>query len=316
MKSLHAVAVILAFVVVFAVIPGWLLSANAEGSFDPLKVDPFMGDYEGTYSATGREPVPVEGKVVPEGGGAYRVSLAGKGPANEIGGIHAEIAGDVADGSVVLSGSSGGVEWVGSIRDGRLHAAVPGHYGGSFDLKHVLRESPTAGQAPPEGAVVVLAYEESTPPDLSGWTNDTWTALPDGSMKVGKGANRTKATFRDIDLHMEFATPYEPEKRGQGRGNSGVYFQERYEIQVLDSFGLILRAGDCGAIYDVAIPPKNACFPPLSWQTYDATFRAPRFNKDGKITEPAWLTVSHNGVQIHHKTSGRWFDSWWRRRRC
>jgi hypothetical protein len=107
--------------------------------------------------------------------------------------------------------------------------------------------------------------------------------------------------FRDFRLHLEFMTPYEPTKRGQGRGNSGVYILDRYEVQVLDSFGLVPAKGDCGAIYGQAPPKTNASLPPLTWQTYDITFRAARLGEDGKLLEPPVITVLHNGVKIHDK---------------
>jgi hypothetical protein len=109
---------------------------------------------------------------------------------------------------------------------------------------------------------------------------------------------------------VEFRVPYEPGKGGQGRGNSGVYLQDRYEVQVLDSFGLEPGLGDCGALYQIAAPPPAVCLPPLAWQTFDITFRAPRFDASGRKTENARITVIHNGIKIHdnlelpHTTGG------------
>ena len=85
---------------------------------------------------------------------------------------------------------------------------------------------------------------------------------------------------------------------GQGRGNSGVYVQGRYEVQVLDSYGLKSKDNDCGGIYSVAAPLVNACKAPTVWQSYDIEFHAPKC-EDGKKTEPAVMTVYHNGVKIH-----------------
>ena len=113
------------------------------------------------------------------------------------------------------------------------------------------------------------------------------------------GSIISKREFRDHELHLEFRTPFEPKARGQGRGNSGVYFQSRYEIQVLDSYGLEGLGNECGGIYGVAAPRVNMCAPPLQWQTYDVTFRAPRFDASGKQTENARITAYHNGVLIH-----------------
>lgn len=117
----------------------------------------------------------------------------------------------------------------------------------------------------------------------------------DGAMEVKPGAGSivTKGKFKDFKLHIEFRTPFMPEARGQGRGNSGVYLQNRYEVQVLDSYGLEPKDNECGGIYQVGVPMVNVCYPPEQWQTYDVTFRAPRSD------EKAVVTVVHNGVTIH-----------------
>jgi hypothetical protein len=111
----------------------------------------------------------------------------------------------------------------------------------------------------------------------------------------------TKRKFSDFQLHVEFRVPYMPEARGQGRGNSGVFLQGRYEIQVLDSFGIAdPGTGDCGAVYGQAAPLVNATKPPLQWQTYDITFRAARSDSSGKVTEPARVTIQQNGITVQN----------------
>jgi hypothetical protein len=136
--------------------------------------------------------------------------------------------------------------------------------------------------------------------------------LVDGAMEVkpGAGSIATKRKFKDFTLHLEFCTPFMPEARGQGRGNSGVYLQNRYEIQVLDSYGLEPKDNECGGIYQVGAPLVNMCYPPGQWQTYDITFQAPRFDGSGNRLKDAAVTVRHNGVTIHdqrpipHPTGG------------
>ncbi len=126
-------------------------------------------------------------------------------------------------------------------------------------------------------------------------------SVKDGIMEVlpGIGSLVTKKKFKDYQLHIEFRSPYMPNATGQARGNSGIYNQGRYEVQVLDSYGLSGEDNECGGIYKVAKPLVNMCAPPMQWQSYDITFQAPRFNKQGNLIENVRITVIHNGVPIH-----------------
>jgi len=140
--------------------------------------------------------------------------------------------------------------------------------------------------------------------DLSNWvyvSSDKpggWK-LEGGYMQVRGGNIRTKQEFSDCQLHVEFWLPLMPDAKGQARANSGVYLQGKYEVQVLDSYGLDSRDNDCGAIYGVAAPMVNACRPPKRWQSYDIVFRAARFNDRNEISSKPRMTVFHNGVLIH-----------------
>ncbi|MGK3208542.1 family 16 glycoside hydrolase [Amycolatopsis sp. MEPSY49] len=148
-------------------------------------------------------------------------------------------------------------------------------------------------------------------PLFTGSTLDAWElrsggAAPwpvaGGSMEALGGDIRTRQKFGDFKLHVEWYEPnYPPEVTGQARGNSGVYLQDRYELQVLDSYGDTSLANDeAGAIYSQKAPDVNAATAPLTWQTYDITFRAARFDSAGTKTDNARVTVVWNGVTVHN----------------
>jgi hypothetical protein len=126
-----------------------------------------------------------------------------------------------------------------------------------------------------------------------------WT-LADGAMTVSHDDIISRAEYGDAHIHVEFREPDMPDKKGQEKGNSGVYVHGCYEIQVLDSYGIEKPDyGDCSAIYSMYAPLVNACLPALEWQTYDIIFRAPRFDGE-EVTECARLTLLHNGKVVHN----------------
>ena len=139
--------------------------------------------------------------------------------------------------------------------------------------------------------------------DLSQWRNaDHWT-VKDGAATVGVGYGgiTTRRAFGDCQLHLEWATPADVEGTGQERGNSGVYLQEHYEIQVLDSYqNKTYPNGMAGAVYGQYAPLVNASRKPGEWQSYDIIFEGPRFNPQGKLLKPAFVTVLFNGVLVQN----------------
>jgi len=154
---------------------------------------------------------------------------------------------------------------------------------------------------PPPGNAVILFNCK----DLDNWqTRDGKPAgweIKDGVIAVvpRTGDIMTKQEFTDVYLHLEWIEPDMPDATGQAKGNSGVFLQGRYEIQVLDSYGIeVPGKGDCGAIYNQYATLVNACKPPLEWQSYDMIFRAARMN-DGKL-ENARITIFQNGKVIHN----------------
>lgn len=263
------------------------------------ELNPFLGDYEGTLTRPGAKAVPAFGKVG-EQGGRYHVQLfaqLGKErPAKPLLTLKGRREGQ----ALTFSEKKGGAQWSGRLADDKLAIGAEGPAGGRFEMKFVVRKSPTAGAKPPKGALVLLPYTPGRKSSLAAWKNQRWKLLDDGSVEVFRGTNSTKRSFSDFRMHLEFRVPYVPGRSGQGRGNSGVYILGRYEVQILDSFALEPRSQDCAALYKFREPSVNASLPPLSWQTYDITFRAARFEADGKtVKEYPRITVVHNGVTVH-----------------
>jgi Domain of Unknown Function (DUF1080) len=127
--------------------------------------------------------------------------------------------------------------------------------------------------------------------------------VKDGIMtvKAGTGDIKTKEKFGSCQLHIEFRTPAKVDGNGQGRGNSGVFFQERYEVQVLDNYqNPTYSNGQCASVYKQSIPLVNACKAPGEWQVYDIIFTAPQFNKDGVKIASGYFTVIQNGVLVQN----------------
>jgi hypothetical protein len=142
--------------------------------------------------------------------------------------------------------------------------------------------------------------------DLSGWNGaETWK-VEDGAMVVGKNMIESKETFGDCQLHIEWSAPTPPVGESQGRGNSGVFFGP-YELQVLDSYdNKTYYDGQAASIYKQTPPMANAMKAPGDWNVYDIAWTAPRFNDDGSLKSPAYITVFHNGVlaQNHFELLG------------
>lgn len=166
----------------------------------------------------------------------------------------------------------------------------------------------------PEPAVVTPGQAQSAPSDaivlfdggdLAAWQHEDggkarWR-IGEGWFEVvpSTGNIETRQPFGDVQLHVEWQAPVPVEGDGQGRGNSGIFLQKRYEVQVLDSYeNRTYSNGQAASIYKQHIPLANAMRPPGEWQTYDIVFRAPRFADDGSVTSPATVTVLHNGVLV------------------
>ncbi len=266
------------------------------GSREPEIIDPAeaMKDpdfrIQGEYLGQGTDPVgeklTVGAQVIARGNGQFEVvvmhgGLPGQGWKR--GDLRTTLLGNRKGELVELAND----KFTGKIAGATL-TVVGKDNKANLTLTKTERHSPTEAAKPPQAAAVLF---DGTSPDnfING--------------RLSKDGNLmseviSKQQFGDFTLHLEFRLSYMPLSRGQARSNSGVYLHDCYEVQVLDSFGLEGEDNQCGGFYQIRKPEVNMCFPPLTWQTYDITFVAPRY-KDGKKVENARAEVRHNGVVIH-----------------
>jgi len=268
----------------------------------------FMGDFEGRWDrGSGVYPPKIAAQVVPWKGGWYQIHL------------FTELRKKAPEYVVIEAKAAGGVlrfehgSWSGRIEGDRFtgKGTLRGK-SGSFEMKRVLYESPRLGARPPATALVLfdgsnfdqwemIQRDGKTGPVT--WKNDkgVMRIVPQyGNHRIGDSIG-TKKGFKDFHLHIEFRLPMLPDNTDQRRGNSGVIIEEFqfFEVQVLDCYGLPGYYDECGAIYQFAPPKVNMCLMPRQWQSYDITYRAPRFDRSGKLTERPRTTIDHNGELIH-----------------
>lgn len=223
----------------------------------------------------GKVRIPIDGKTRD----GKTIFEPGKGPKKYMAGPPAEF-------SALQANPPGGQKgWEAVIENGRMRGRTDS--GKRFVAERIIRKSATLGAKPPAGAAVLF----------DGTGADEWQGGRMDERKFLCAGTHSKKAFTDFTLHVEFMTPFRPQARSQGRGNSGVYLQHRYEVQVLDSFGLEGLDNECGGIYKKGRPKVNMCFPPLTWQTYDVEFTAPKF-ENGQKVKNAFATIRHNGVVI------------------
>jgi hypothetical protein len=229
-------------------------------------------------------------QIIADGKGTFTaVILAGGLPgAGWDGKSRQELKGQTSGAETAFTGDAGKA----LVKDGAL--SFTGADGKTIALKKTARVSPTMGAKPPAGAVILF----------DGTNVDAWDAKAkietiEGEKVLGIGPE-TKAKFTSYQLHVEFRTPFKPQVKGQDRGNSGIYIHHTYEFQVLDSFGLVPENNYTGALYTLVPPLVNACFPPLTWQTYDIDFTGPQFDAAGKKEKNARATVKLNGIIVQN----------------
>lgn len=289
-------------------------SAMAVAAVEPL--DPALGD----WSAAGAPTV----QVVPMGGGRYIAPVLtafanGEAPL-------AVLQGTGKDGTITFTGAAdgwreetdkespwwpapkGSSEWKATLAGGVLTLQPPGKP--AHKLTMVEHPSPTLGAKPPAGAIVLLGPDTK---DLGQeWgsfkggkaTGPCPWALEDGGVMrcvPKKGDVATKRDFADCSYHIEFNLTFEPTNKRQNRSNSGIFIQERYETQVLDSYGHLGEFNETGSLYREQKPKVNACLAPGRWQTYDVDFTAAKVDGD-KVVTPATFTVRLNGILVQDKT--------------
>jgi hypothetical protein len=247
----------------------------------------FQGEYAGWAYLAGRGQEYTGLQVVAQGEGkfdavAYRGGLPGNGWDRA---TKSKLSGQIENGTLVLTGPDDRL-----LVTGAAAVAVDQNGRELWRLPRVARHSPTLGLAPPAHATVLFAGGSTDNLEKSK-VSDDGLLMPEVL---------TKMPVQAFHMHLEFRTPFMPAARDQQRGNSGVYIQRRYEVQILDSFGLDGIFNECGALYRQTPPDINMCLPPLTWQTYDIWFTPPQFAADGetKIAN-ARITVLHNGVPVH-----------------
>jgi len=284
--------------IVVACVMAWGgLALAAEGP----RVEAVQGLYEGVRQDDAKHKL--EARVVATGRGTYKLLIreaADDGKTEKV-----ELAGKTQDDAISFSGKKGEVAWTGTWAEGTVKGLCGAS--GMFELKRIVKESPTLGAKPPQGATVLLDgknFDEMTLRPLPGGAEQEWKKTEEGAIQVPRGGMNSKRTFAgNVKIHVEFKLPLMPEASDQGRANSGVYLPNGEEIQVLDSFGMTTyQGGGCGGLYrwkdpDVFDQFSLASLPPLQWQTYDIEYRVTM--QDGKPTGKPHVTVWHNGIKIH-----------------
>jgi hypothetical protein len=273
-------------------------------------VDPVMGNWDGEWKNDDGHGGRLAAQVIAEGEDNYKaiftayygpisvfkVSLKGKREKQEV----------KFGGKVDIGAAFGGeFDWTGGVNgDAFVGKYTSAKDVGQFTLKKIRKTSPAIGAKAPEGATILFDGKNLDAWQLSDGKPAPWR-IDDDAMQVTRGNIYTREQFADLQLHLEFMTPFMPEARGQGRGNSGVFIDRTlesnardWEVQVLDSFGLDPKENECGAVYGLKAPATNMCFPPGEWQAFDITFIAPRYDSAGKITEKARITVLHNSAKV------------------
>lgn len=307
-----------------------VLSANAWAAEE---IDPVQGYWVGEWRLKSGNGGKQTGEVVALGNGEYQAAFT----AYDGGEMQKETFRFLINGALVKDvatfatsinlGPLGTFQFKAEMKDAVFAAEYTdgGKYSGTFKLKRVQRKPDSLLAKPLTGAIVLLAAAD--PQDWQqAWRNSAGAApdwmLSESFLQVARPEGQdkpshlvSKQTFNDAQIHLEFRTPLIAKARGLERGDSGVFVQGRYEVQIVDSFGQARKLNNfglpddddsAGAIFKHKAPLENATLPPGEWQTLDITFLAARYDAAGKATRPAEMTVRLNDqlVQDSVKLAG------------
>lgn len=274
-------------------------------------VPPFVGDWRGTWLGVTRgfhaDSPQLTAQVIGLGDNEYRVVFRGEFQrrAEPI----FEGTGRFRDGRILIYGQDFNCRITDSeiTGEGIYKTSEPTR----FALRKFTHVSPTMGRAAPEGALVLFdgtsldawKHVNAGVDQAPAWriVDGVLETVPRRPGEMTGGNLVSRQVFKSCELHLEFWLPFEPDRRGQGRSNSGVFLQGIYEVQILDSFGLVGDWTECGALYKVSPPKVNRAAPPGQWQTFDIIYDAPLYGEAGQLLRDAVMTVRHNGELIHNQ---------------
>ncbi|MDB6053671.1 MAG: hypothetical protein JWN25_1194 [Verrucomicrobiales bacterium] len=270
-------------------------------------IDPVMGIYEGKWSAQDQHGT-VKAQIRPLGDSKYDGFIMIQSHGSNVTVLNLTGTSGGADAPLTMTASTitaktdevlSKASFKGEISlqrtaANKLTGKLSGDLGeGELDAVRVTKKSPTLGAKAPANAIVMFDGKTTNQ-----WEDFHFLLNEDGSMQVQKGTMNSKPKLDNFKLHVEFRTPFMPQAQGQARGNSGVYLQSIYEVQVLDSFGLYpLQINDCGSVYGIQRAKGNECYPPMEWQTYDIEYH----QHDNTAQNPPEITIVHNGIPVIEK---------------
>ena len=278
---------------------------------DDEPVDAVQGNWEGEWTLDSGDTGKLVVQVVAVGGGEYLGVFTGYDNSQQENQTYRlNIRGSTEKDQVVFSqtipvGNIGTFTWKATVKEEAFVGTFTDNddHVGKLNLKRIITRPMALGTKPPSGAVVLFDGEKEGE-KLDRWENAASWEVVDGALRPRAGdaapkkhlINREK--FRSTMMHLEYRTPFLPDAKGQERGQSGLILHGKYEIQIVDSFGLEPSNVGAAALFEDTAPSKNVALPPGEWQVLDVTFKAPKTSDDGTVLEPGELSVLHNDVLV------------------